>query len=108
MVTVEKAMNGLASFAEMDALPHMPNGIKKLGAYMAVESVKKNPTVFTKPYESFFKMIGVLSQDGTLVDVDALSSYLRSAFEKVPSVELWGFSFNAQDAEKLLERMGEQ
>lgn len=107
-VTIERALNGLAAFAELDALPHMPNGVKKVGAYMAVEAVKRNPTVITKPYEQFFKMLGVVSEDGTAVDVDALSGYLKSAFEKVPSVNLWGFTFDAKDVSKLLARIGGQ
>lgn len=107
-VTFANAMNGVAAFAELDALPHMPNSVKKLGAYMAVEGLKRNPNVVTKPYEQFFKMLGVISEDGTTVDVDALSNYLKSAFEKVPSVNLWGFTFEAKDAEKLIARIGGQ
>lgn len=107
-VTLANAMNGVAAFAEQDALPHMPNGVKKLGAYMAVEAVKRNPTVITKPYEQFFKMLGVVSEDGSTVDVDALANYLKSAFEKVPTVEIWGFTFDTKDVEKLVARIGGQ
>ena len=107
-VTFANAMNGIAAFAELDALPHMPNGIMKVGAYMAVEGLKRNPNVVTKPYEQFFKMLGVLSEDGNTVDVDALSGYLRSAFEKVPTVNLWGFTFDSNDVEKLIARIGGQ
>ena len=106
VITLQDAMNGLADFAELDALPHMPNGVKKVGAYMAVDAAKKNPSVFTKPYEPFLKMIGVMSEDGYTVDVDSLSGYLRSAFGKVPSVNLWGFTFDAKDVDKLVSRMG--
>lgn len=105
-ITIEQAMNGLAAFAELDTLPLMPNGIKKLGAYMAVEALKRNPAVVAKPYEAFFKMIGAISEDGRTVNVDALSDYLRSAFAKVPVVTLWGFNFDSTDVDKLIARMG--
>lgn len=105
-ISLEQAMAGLASFAELDTLPLMPNGIKKLGAYMAVEALRRNPSVIAKPYEDFFKMVGVVSEDGRTVNVDALSEYLRSAFAKVPSVTLWGFNFDSTDVDKLIARMG--
>ena len=105
-ITLEQALNGLATFAELDTLPLMQNGVKKLGAYMAVEALRRNPAVIAKPYESFFKMIGALSEDGKMVDVDSLSNYLKSAFMKVPSVSLWGFTFDANDVDKLVARMG--
>ena len=107
-VTLSNAMNGVAAFAELDALPHMPNGMNKLGAYMAVEALKRNPVVIAKPYEKFFKMLGVVSEDGSTVDVDALANYLKSAFEKVPTVEIWGFTFDTKDVEKLVARIGGQ
>lgn len=105
-ISLEQAMAGLASFAELDTLPLMPNGIKKLGAYMAVEALRRNPSLIAKPYEDFFKMVGVVSEDGRTVNVDALSEYLRSAFAKVPSVTLWGFNFDSTDVDKLIARMG--
>lgn len=108
IVPLANALNGVAAFAELDALPHMPNGVKKLGAYMALEAVKRNPNTIAKPYEQFFKMIGVLSEDGNTVDVDALSEYLRSAFEKIPTVNLWGFTFNMEDVNRLVARIGGQ
>lgn len=101
-------MNGLAAFAEIDILPLMQNGVKKLGAYMAVEALRRNPAAVSKPYESFFKMLGVLSEDGRTVDLDALSTYLQSSFAKVPSVSLWGFTFDANDVNKLVSRLGGQ
>lgn len=106
VITLQDAVNGVVDFAELDALPHMPNGGKKALAYIAVAAAKKNPSVFMKPYEPFMKMIGVLSEDGATVDVDSLSGYLRSAFEKVPSVSMWDFRFDAKDVEKLISRMG--
>lgn len=108
IVPIEQAMSGLASFVELDTLPLMANGPKKLGAYMAVEALRRNPSVVSKPYEQFFKMLNVIPEDGKTVDLDALSSYLKNAFSKVPSVSLFGFGFDSNDVDKLISRMGGQ
>ena len=108
VITLQDAVNGVATFAELDALPHMPNGAKKALAYIAVAAARKTPSVFMKPYEPFMKMIGVLSEDGLTVDVDALADYLKIAFEKVPTVNIWDFKFDANDVGKLVSRIGGQ
>jgi hypothetical protein len=51
-------------------------------------------------------MVGVLSEDGSSVDMDMLSGHLKNAFSKVPSVDLWGFTFEPSDADRLVTRMG--
>jgi len=107
-IALDQAVNGLASYAELDVLPLLPNGVKKIGAYMAVASFKRNPSVILKPYEQYLKMFGVVSEDGKTVDVDALAESLKSAFAKVPNVELFGFTFEDQDVDKLVSRLGGQ
>ena len=105
-VSLEQAVNGIVDYVELDTLPLLPNGAKKLCAYMAVAGFKRNPTVLIKPYEQFLKVAGVLSEDGKIVDIDALSEIVKSAFAKVPSVSLFGFTFEAQDVDKLVSRLG--
>ena len=105
-VSLEQAVNGIVDYVELDTLPLLPNGVKKLGAYMAVAGFKRNPTVLIKPYEQFLKVAGVLSDDGKIVDVDALSEIVKSAFAKVPSVSIFGFTFEVQDVDKLVSRLG--
>lgn len=105
-VSLEQAVNGVVDYVELDTLPLLPNGVKKLGAYMAVAGFKRNPTVLIKPYEQFLKVAGVLSDDGKIVDVDALSEIVKSAFAKVPSVSIFGFTFEVQDVDKLVSRLG--
>lgn len=105
-VSLDQAVNGVAEYVELDTLPLLPNGVKKLGAYMAVAGFKRNPAVLIKPYEPFLKMTGILSEDGKIVDVDVLSEVVKSAFAKVPSVSAFGFTFEAQDVDKLVSRLG--
>lgn len=105
-VSLEQAVNGIVEYVELDTLPLMPNGVKKFGAYMAVEAFKRNPTVLLKPYEQFLKVAGVLSDDGKIVNVDSLSEIIKSAFAKVPTVSVFGFTFEVQDVDKLVSRLG--
>lgn len=58
-----------------------------------------------KPYEPFMKMTGILSEDGRHIDEQALYNSLMGAFKEIPSVSFLGFTFNQQDAERLLQRM---
>lgn len=104
--SLEQAVNGLASYAELDVLPMLPNNVKKFGAYMAVAAFRRNPFVILSPYEKFLKAFGVLSADGMTVDVTALAENLRATFANVPSVELFGFVFEAKDVDKLVSRIG--
>lgn len=107
-IALDQAVNGVASYAELDVLPLLPNGKKKLFAYMAVAGFRRNPMLILKPYEQYLKMFGVLSEDGKMIDIDALAENFKSAFEKVPSVELLGFTFDSQDVDKLVSRIGGQ
>lgn len=107
-IALDQAVTGLASYAELDVLPLLPNGMKKFGAYMAVAAFKRNPTVILKPYEQYLKMFGILSDDAKTIDVDALAESLKSTFAKVPNVEIFGFTFEAQDVDKLVSRLGGQ
>ena len=105
-VSLEQAVNGIVEYVELDTLPLMANGVKKFGAYLAVAAFKRNPTVLIKPYEQFLKVAGVLSDDGKIVDVDSLAEIVKAAFAKVPTVNAFGFTFEVQDVDKLVSRLG--
>lgn len=107
-VSLDQAINGLASYAELDVLPILPNGIKKFGAYMAIAAFKRNPSIIMKPYEKYLQTFGVLSDDAKMVDIEVLAESLKSTFAKVPNVEFFGFTFEAQDVDKLVTRLGGQ
>jgi len=107
-IALDQAVTGLASYAELDVLPLLPNGTKKFTAYMAVAAFKRAPNVILKPYEQYLKMFGMLSEDGKIVNVDVLAESLKSTFAQVPTVELFGFTFEAHDVDKLVSRLGGQ
>lgn len=62
--------------------------------------------MIVKPYEQFLKTLGVLSEDGKIVNVDILADIVKSAFAKLPSVSVFGFTFEVQDVDKLVSRLG--
>ena len=105
-VSLEQAVKGVADYVELDTLPLMQNSARKFGAYVAVEAFRRNPTMIVKPYEQFLKTLGVLSEDGNIVNVDVLADIVKSAFAKLPSVSVFGFTFEVQDVDKLVSRLG--
>lgn len=104
--SLEQAVAGLASYAELDVLPLLPNGTKKLLSYMAVAGFRRNPAVVLAPYERFLKAFGILSEDGRTVDTTSLVENLKVAFANVPNVEFCGITFEAKDVDKLVSRLG--
>lgn len=105
MIRIEKAVDAIAEFASRDVVSTMPNGLGKFAANMAIVSARNNPEQVLKPYDAFLKMTGILSEDGKSVDEQSLYNALMGAFKEMPSVTFLGFTFNQQDAEKLLQRM---
>lgn len=105
MIPLKTAMEGVLSFAANDVLPSMPNGLKKFAAYMALGALKTNPEPAVKPYMPFLKMSGVVSDDGATVDEQRLGSALSDAFANMPTVDFLGFTFTADDASKLINRI---
>lgn len=105
MVPLKTAVDGLHSFAVNDVIPLMPNGPRKFGAYMVAGSLRTNPELLMKPYEGFLKMSGIMSGDGAAVDERRLSEALSEAFANMPSLDLLGFTFSADDAARLVDRV---
>lgn len=105
MVTMEKALDALADFACKDAIASMPDGAGKFACAFAVRSVRANPERFLAKYGQFLKDFGIVSEDGKSVDEAALHSALKQAFAETPEVPFMGFTFTAQDADRLLGRM---
>jgi len=73
---------------------------------MAVGSMRNNPGQFLKPYESALKSFGIMSDNGEMVNEDNIRAALSEAFGQMPKVTWMGFTFTADDATKLLNRMG--
>ena len=105
MVPIKTAVDGLHSFAVNDVIPLMPNSPKKFAAYMVAGSLKTNPEFLLKPYEGLLKMTGIISGDGASVDETRVSAALAEAFANMPALDFLGFTFTADDASKLVDRI---
>lgn len=105
MVPFKTAMDGVLAFAERDVLPLLPNGLRKLTAYMALGALRSNPEPAVKPYEGFLKMTGIMSEDGQSVDEQRLSAAFAEAFANMSTVDFLGFTFSADDAARLVDRV---
>ena len=106
MITLQQALDGLTLFATQDVIAAMPNSMSKFIALMAVGAMRNNPASFIKPYESVLKSFGVLSEDGSMVHEENVRAALNEAFSNMPKVSWMGFTFSADDAAKLMARMG--
>lgn len=106
MIPMQQALDGISVFAVNDVISSMPNSTAKFIALMAVGSVRNDPAKFIKPYETFLKSIGIISEDGSMVDVKTLRSCLSEAFAEMSSVSWLGFTFSSEDAAKLIARIG--
>lgn len=106
MITLQQALDGITVFATQDVISAMPNSMAKFIALMAVGSMRNNPNNFVKPYENALKSFGILSEDGTMVHEGNIRAALNEAFSNMPSVTWMGFTFTADDAAKLMSRLG--
>lgn len=106
MIPLKQALDGLSAFATQDVITAMPNGVSKFLALMAVGSMRNNSANFVKPYEKMLVSFGIMNEAGDMIDETVLRSALEEAFGSMPSVTWMGFTFDAQDAEKLLRRIG--
>lgn len=81
--------------------------IPKLGdrflGFAALGSLKANPDMLVAKVKPWGEMAGIIV-DGC-VDIDMLKSALSEAFENVPKVSYFGFTFTAEDATVLLKKM---
>lgn len=106
MVTVDKIQRGAARYVDMEMLPHLEGKDKWIitGAvtlYLAklpalVQGIKDNEMV---------KVLGIISADGSSVDIDALINSIRPAAQQSPAsfrIPFGGtLQFTIEDIEKL-------
>lgn len=101
-IGLDKAVNAFIGFmADQVAL------IPKLGdrflGFAALGSLKANPEVLVSKVKPWAEMAGIVA-DGK-VDYDMLKAAFTEAFENVPKVSYFGFTFTAEDATALLKKL---
>lgn len=101
-ISLEKAVEGFVSYMadQVAAIPKM--GERFLG-FAALGALKSNPAQLVNKVKPWAEMAGIVT-DG-MVDIDTLRAALAEAFENVPKVSYFGFSFTIEDAAALLKKM---
>ena len=106
MIPIQQALDGLSSWAVNDVISSMPDGVGKFVALMSVGAMRNSPGSFISRYSEMLKGVGILSDDGAMVDGDALRAGISEAFGSMQSLSALGFTFTASDADRLYRRLG--
>lgn len=101
-ISLEKAVEGFVSYMadQVASIPKM--GDRFLG-FAALGALKNNPMQLVNKVKPWMEMAGIVA-DG-MVDVETLRAALAEAFENVPKVSYFGFTFGIEDAAALLKKM---
>lgn len=101
-ISLEKAVSGFVSYMadQVAGIPKM--GDRFLG-FAALGALKSNPGVLVNKVKPWMEMAGIVT-DG-MVNVETLKAALAEAFENVPKVSYFGFTFTVDDAAALLAKM---
>jgi len=101
-ISLDKAVDGFISYMadQVSAIPKL--GDRFLG-FGALGALKSTPATLVNKVKPWMEMAGIVT-DG-MVNVDVLKAALAEAFENVPKVQYFGFTFTIDDAAALLEKM---
>lgn len=101
-ISLEKAVEGFVSYMadQVAAIPKM--GDRFLG-FAALGALKNNPMQLVNKVKPWMEMAGIVTEG--MVDLDALRAALAEAFENVPKVSYFGFTFTIEDAAALLKKI---
>ena len=101
-ISLDKAVKGFISY-----MADQVAGIPKLGerflGYGALGALKHNPAALVNTVKPWMEMAGIVADE--MVNIDMLKAALVEAFENVPKVSYFGFSFTVDDAAALLSKM---
>lgn len=101
-VSLESAVEGFIAFMA-DQVAQIPKLGDRFLGYAALGSLKGNPAMLTGRAKPWFEMAGMM-EDGKL-NLDSAKAALDMAFENVPKVSYFGFSFTADDVKSLMAKV---
>lgn len=101
-ISIEKAVDGFIGFMA-DQVAQIPKLGDRFLGYAALGSLKSNPDVLIGRVKPWLEMSGMLA-DGQ-IDLGSAKAALDMAFENVPKVSYFGFSFTENDAKALLSKL---
>ena len=101
-IGLDKAVHAFIGFMAEQVAQIPKLGDRFLG-FAALGSIKPNPDIVVSRVRPWGEMAGIVVDDK--VDLGILEAALKEAFEAVPRVSYFGFSFTAEDAAALRKRM---
>lgn len=101
-IGLDKAVHAFIGFMA-DQVTQIPKLGDRFLGFAALGSLKANPDIIVSKVKPFGEMSGIVV-DGK-VDLAILEAALKEAFDAVPKVSYFGFTFTAEDAAALLKRM---
>lgn len=101
-IGLDKAVHAFIGFMA-DQVAQIPKLSDRFLGFAALGSLKANPDILLAKVKPLGEMAGIIA-DGK-VDLGILEIALKAAFDAVPKVNFFGFSFTAEDAASLLKRM---
>lgn len=101
-IEVEKAVEAFISFMG-DQVALIPKLGERFLGYGALGALKSNPGILVGKVKPWAEMAGIV-EDG-MVDLDVLKAALKTAFENVPKVSYFGFTFTEEDASSLIKKL---
>lgn len=111
MVTIDKFVQGAASYIESEILPQMTLG-KKIAVGTAVALVARNPLGILDKYIKIetLQALGIISEDRKAVDVEVLAEEVKKRIPpegvrfEIPAIHD-SLTFFAEDVSKLMNRI---
>lgn len=89
-ISLEKAVEGFVSYMA-DQVASIPKMADRFLGFAALGALKSNPAQLVSKVKPWAEMAGIVT-DG-MVDIDTLRAALAEAFENVPKVSYFGFTF---------------
>ena len=101
-IELEKAVDAFLAFMA-DQVALIPNLGERFLGYGALGALKANPGILVNKVKPWAEMTGIV--DDGMVDMDMLKAALSTAFENVPKVNYFGFTFTEEDAATLIKKL---
>lgn len=105
MITMQAAANAVANFVARDMSPLMSSNLRKFGALLTANALRANPKQVVGKYISFLQMLGIVSDDESMVDVDLLETSLMQTFNEVPVFTIFGIDIDSAGARMLINHL---
>lgn len=102
---MQAAANAIANFIVRDMSPLMSSNLRKFGAIFTANALRGNPKQVIGQYIQFLQMLGIVSDDATMVDVDLLENSLMQTFNDVPIITIFGIDVDSAGARMLINHL---